>query len=74
MSDDADTPDGIPKHLHRGLLVNHTCWRIFELIEDGLEGDTPNTDKYFDRLQRAIKLLELFIPYEARSYNALKDD
>jgi hypothetical protein len=67
MVNDADEPDGIPLHLQRELLVNHACWKIFELIEDGLEGEIPNTQKYMDRFFRAVKLLELFIPYETRS-------
>ncbi|MDY6893823.1 MAG: hypothetical protein SVO01_00170 [Thermotogota bacterium] len=67
MSDDTDTPDGIPTHLHRGLLVNHACWKFFELLEDGAEGNRPNTDKYMALFMIATKLLELTIPYENRN-------
>lgn len=66
MSADDDLPDGIPTHLHRGLLVNHACWKLFELLEDGTEGNKPNTDKYMQLFLSAARTLELSIPYEAR--------
>ena len=68
MADDADEPDGIPKHLHRALLVNHVCWKIYELIEDGTEEAGANTKKYLDLFLAAMYKLELFIPYENRPF------
>lgn len=68
MIDDADEPDGIPKHLQRGLLVNHVCWKIYELIEDGTEDPGANTKKYLDLFLGSVYKLELFIPYENRPY------
>ena len=70
MSDDDDEPDGIPSHLHRGLLINHVCWKIFELIEDGLEEAGSNTEKYMKLFFSAVRTLELFIPYEDRTFNS----
>jgi len=67
MAEDTDEPDGIPKHLHRGLLVNHVCWKIYELIEDGTEDPGANTQKYLNLFLLAARKLELFIPYENRS-------
>jgi len=72
MSSDADLPDGIPSHLHRGLLVNHVCWKIFELIEDGIDEAKTNTEKYMTLFFNAARILELFIPYEDRNFNLLK--
>lgn len=69
MSDDADVPDGVPSHLHRGLLVNHACWKLFELIEDGVSGPGVNTEKYMNLFLSAARTLELFIPYENREFN-----
>jgi len=69
MSADADEPDGIPSHLHRGLLINHACWKIYDLIEDGIDGVMPNTEKYMDLFFNAARILELFIPYENRKLN-----
>lgn len=66
MTDSTDTPDGIPSHLHRGLLVNHACWKMFELLEDGIEGKRPNTEKYMQLFMSAARTLELTIPYEIR--------
>lgn len=73
MTDDADEPDGIPKHLQRSLLVNHACWKIFELIEDGIEGPGPNTQRYMGLFHNALKMLELSIPYNNRGMNLLND-
>jgi hypothetical protein len=69
MEDDTDEPDGIPSHLHRGLLVNGACWKIFELIEDSTDGNKPNTEKYMNLFLSATRTLELTIPYENRTLN-----
>lgn len=74
MSLTTDKPDGIPKHLQKELLVNHVCWKIFELIEDGMEGPGPNTQRYMELFYRALKTLELSIPYPNRGMNLLKDN
>jgi len=62
MVEDADVPDGIPLHLHMSLLVNFACWKAYEFIEDGIEGETPNTDKYREFFFTALKTLELSLP------------
>jgi len=74
MSNNTDEPDGIPSQLQKELLVNHTCWKIFELIEDGLEGPGVNTQRYMELFERALKVLELTIPYQRRGFNLLTDN
>lgn len=74
MSADDDEPDGIPKHLQKSLLVNHACWKIYELIEDGLEGPGVNTQRYMGLFLQALKILELSIPYPNRGMNVLQDN
>ena len=75
MSLDAtDVPDGIPVHLQKELLVNHAAWKLFELIEDGIEGIGVNTQRYMELFYRALKVLELSIPYQRRGFNLLKDN
>lgn len=69
-----DEPDGIPSHLQRDLLVNYTAWKIFELIEDGLEGPGPNTQRYKELFLIALRTLELTIPYDIRGINLMKDN
>ena len=61
-TEDTDTPDGIPEHLHYALLINFVGWKMNEFIEDGLEGETPNTQKYMNFFLAALKTLELSIP------------
>jgi len=73
MEDDEDEPDGIPIQLQRSLLLNHACWRIFELIEDGIEGVGVNTQRYMNSFYLALKNLELTIPYENKIVNLLSD-
>ena len=62
MVETTDTPDGIPEHLQMSLLVNFAAWKAFEFIEDGLEGEIINTQKYMNSFLLALKTLELTIP------------
>ena len=66
MEDAEDEPDGIPKHLHHGLLVNHAAWKIFEMVEDDFSEPGLNTQKYQALFYQSLKNLEFFIPYENR--------
>ena len=42
MSLSTDTPDGIPDHLHRSVIVPKASSYGFDLIEDGMEGQKVN--------------------------------
>lgn len=66
MVEDEDEPDGIPVHLQIPLLVNYAVWKSHEFIEDGMEGETPNTDKYMGFFLTALRTLELSIPADTR--------
>lgn len=67
MATDASLPDGIPLHLQIPLLVNYAAWKAYEFIEDGLEGETPNTTKFMGFFMNALRTLELSIPDYTRS-------
>lgn len=69
----SDEPDGIPSHLQKSLLVNHACWKIFELIEDGIEGPGQNTERYMNLFFQALKVLELTVPYPTRGIDLTND-
>lgn len=69
MIETTDTPDGIPEHLQMSLLVNFAAWKAFEFIEDGLEGEIINTQKYMNAFFSALKTLELTIPDYTRGIN-----
>lgn len=71
MVSDDDEPSGIPTHLQRSLLVNHAAWKIYELIEDGLEGPGVNTQRYMQLFMNALKMLELSIPYDTRGMDLI---
>lgn len=66
MSLDADKPDGIPEHLQMSLLSNFASWKVYELLEDGVEGTTPNTVKFRTFFTEALRILELTIPNDSR--------
>ena len=61
-----DEPDGIPVHLQMSLLSNFALWKAYEFIEDGLEGEVPNTMKYKSYFIEALRVLELTIPSDSR--------
>lgn len=66
MSEDDHLPEGIPKHLQIPLLVNYAAWKANEFIEDGLEGEMPNTQKFMGLFLTALRTLELSIPNYTR--------
>ena len=53
-----DTPSAIPDYLHRGLLVNKASAIGYSIIEDGLEGERPNTSYYEGEAVKALILLK----------------
>lgn len=67
MTEDSHTPDGIPSHLQIPLLVNYASWQAWRLIEDGIKGEGPNTARYKQFFNEALKVLELSIPTDVRS-------
>ena len=62
MVEAGDTPDGIPLHLQMSLLSNFAVWKAYEFIEDGIEGETPNTMKFKEFFFVVLKTLELSLP------------
>lgn len=66
MVTDSSTPDGIPEHLQISLLVNFAAWKAYERLEDNLEGQTPNTEKYKRFFLEAMRTFELSIPSYSR--------
>ena len=71
----ANSPEGIPAHLHDALFVSYAAWQIFSIIEDGVDGAKVNTNhwqsQYFGALKRlqelpAVKNAPRFRPYIKR--------
>ena len=54
-------PDGIPAHLQYKLLFNYACREIFSMIEQGVEGHSPDTTKHAMLYHTALTDLERFI-------------
>lgn len=47
LSADGEAPSDFPIHLHRQLFVHGSAWKIFDQIEDGVEGEKVNTKGQF---------------------------
>lgn len=47
LAEDTDVPTELPSALHRKLLVHGACYMIFDMIEDGIEGEKVNTLSHF---------------------------
>ncbi|MBU4317089.1 MAG: hypothetical protein KKF30_07425 [Proteobacteria bacterium] len=61
-----DSPSCLPVHLARPLLVNYCCLELFSLLEDGMDGKAPNTERYTSRFGVSMGLLSMFIGPEPR--------
>ena len=61
-----DLPSCLPVHLARPLLVNYCCRELFSLLEDGVDGKTPNTERHTNRFNENLGLLSIFIGPEPR--------
>lgn len=66
MEEYEDVPDGIPEHLQMSLLSSFACWKSYEFLEDGIEGEIPNTIKYKNSFIEAVRALEITLPYDTR--------
>ena len=56
-----DEPDCIPEPLQRPLLISYACEKIFNRIEDGIEGAKVNTNHYKTEFLEAVMALDRFI-------------
>jgi len=71
----ADTsPDGIPDHLQKRLLVNYVCREIYAEIEGGMDMAHPEQEKHNDLLQMALNDLDRLIGPEEGEATNVGDD
>lgn len=61
MTTTASTPDGIPEHLQERLITHRAAWRVFDEIEDGIEGRKVNTEYHLRRFYEAMDDLIAFV-------------
>jgi hypothetical protein len=61
MTEDDDTPDGLPAHLARPLVVHHACAAIFSEIEQDLQGQKVNTLYHEGEANKQLAKLIAFI-------------
>lgn len=60
-----DKPDVIPEALQKPLLVGFACADIFNVIEDGIEGQKINTAFWNNEYQQGLIQLEIEIGFDA---------
>lgn len=80
---DGTEPECLPAHLHEQLLVSYACWKYFERIEDGMDGNKPNTAMYKGNYMEALVELRAFVgpvfdvpvmPVDELHYDELLED
>ena len=70
----ANSPEGIPAHLHSSILVNYAAIRLYDIIEDGVDGNKTNTRRFEEKLateglrnlERYAKRAPRLVPYIKR--------
>lgn len=61
LTNNTDTPSALPVYLHREILVNKACAIGYGVIEDGLEGQRPNTAFYEARALNGLAMLQAWV-------------
>lgn len=74
MNDLSAEPEGIPSHLHESLLVSYAAWKIYDDIEDALDGQPVNTKKHMGHYLAAIAELDEFVGAPDRAPRYIRDD
>ena len=74
LAEGSDEPDCLPAHLQEALLVSFAAWKIFSLIEDGIEGPKVNTDRYDRDFHLALADLKVFLGDEDGEPVFVSDD
>lgn len=61
LEDDADSvPVGIPDHLHEKVLTSRVITDLFDIIEDGVDGNKTNTQRWEAKSVAALLELERY--------------
>jgi len=63
-----DLPSWMPAHLQKPLTVNYLAKEIFAQIEEGIDGQLPNTAKYLQLYSQGLQMLQAFYPKAAKPY------
>lgn len=63
-----DLPSWMPVHLQKPLVVNYLAKEIFAQVEEGIDGQLPNTAKYTQFYGQAVMMLGAFYPKAPKPY------
>ena len=62
----ADTPSCVPELFHESYLVNLATANLYDLIEDGIDGNKPNTNFYLARCNAELPKIKRLFPNPIR--------
>ena len=63
---DTDIPSEIPEHLHRNTIIAHAGMVLYNLIEDGIEGEKVNTAVQMNFRDRGVVELREYLAARRR--------
>jgi len=66
LVDSTDIPSCLPQAFHDACLVNYVAWRLFALMEEGMDGETVMTARYQGFYQQALASLASRYPDTSR--------
>jgi len=65
---DGDSPDDIPEFCHRPLLVHGAAWMMFDVFEDGLDGQKVNMMSHRGLYENGIMKVREWLGRNNRHY------
>ena len=65
--DEDQVPHFIDGDLHRQILVNYVLWRVYQDLEDGVEGHRVNTQFYEGEFGKGLLILDSRYPKPSKS-------
>lgn len=72
LVNDLDEPEGIPAHLHEDTIVNDVVATIYNLIEEDINENKPNTRLYSQKFAEALAQLVEFCKGTPRKRPVIK--
>lgn len=56
-----EKPDCLPDDFVEPLLVNYAAWKLYQIVEDGIESERPNTSYYKAEFAEAMALFKYHV-------------
>lgn len=66
LADPTDIPSCLPQAFHDACLINYVAWRLFSIMEEGMDGETVMTARYQGFYHQALAALATRYPDTSR--------